>query len=153
MIAIENVRLFNETKEALEQQTATAEVLQVISSSVADTAPVFEKILRSTQHLLKSDHASIGLVGDDGLMHLIQLPITSDDPRVREGMERHQRDFPRPVRESIQGYAIHKRQVLHFPDVQNGPNVPEGLRKSVEYYGNYSTMDAPMFWEGRGIGG
>ena len=85
-------------------------------------------------------------------MHLVQLPIESDDPKVRLGMERYQSDFPRPVRESIQGYAIHKRQVLHFPDVQHGPGVPEGLRKSVEYYGNYSTLDAPMFWEGRGIG-
>ncbi len=151
-IAIQNARLFNETKEALERQTATAEVLQVISSSVANAQPVFEKIMRSCQQLIESSHASIGIVGDDGLMHLVQLPIESDDPKVRLGMERYQSDFPRPVRESIQGYAIHKRQVLHFPDVQNGPNVPEGLRKSVEYYGNYSTLDAPMFWEGRGIG-
>jgi len=152
LIAIENARLFNETQEALERQTATAEVLKVISSSVADAQPVFEKIMRSCQQLVESSHASIGIVGDDGLMHLVQLPIESDDPKVRLGMERYQSDFPRPVRESIQGYAIYKRQVLHFPDVQHGPGVPEGLRKSVEYYGNYSTLDAPMFWEGRGIG-
>src|SRR5438045_6418430 len=65
VIAIENTRLFNETKEALERQTATAEVLQVISSSVADTAPLFDKILDSCRRLFASEQLAVMLVGED----------------------------------------------------------------------------------------
>ena len=70
VIAIENVRLFNETKEALDQLKASAEVLQVISSSVADTKPVFDKILESCERLFVGQHVGINLVGEDGAVHL-----------------------------------------------------------------------------------
>ena len=60
--------------------------------------------------------------------------------------------FPRPVRESIHGYAIHKRRVLHFPDVLHGADVPAGLRETAEMIGNYSMIVAPMLWESEGIG-
>src|SRR3954470_16504693 len=60
VIAIENVRLFNETKEALEQQTATSEILKVISRSTTDVQPVFDTISRNARQLL--DGSSAGLI-------------------------------------------------------------------------------------------
>src|SRR5439155_10442496 len=69
-IALENTRLFNETKEALDQQRASGEVLAAISNSIADTTPVFEKIVQSCERLFAGKHVGINLVGDDGMLQL-----------------------------------------------------------------------------------
>ena len=57
MIAMENARLFNETQEALERQTATSEILRVISQSPTDPRPVFERIVLTAARVLKCDLA------------------------------------------------------------------------------------------------
>ena len=145
VIAIENVRLFNETKEALDHQRASAEVLQVISSSVADATPVFDKILESCQRLFVGQHVGITLIGEDGAVHL--GPYRG--PR-RPELEQL---FPVPLsRESATGAAILERRVMHYPDTEGGADVPEPVRRDVAVMGFKSSIFAPMLWEGRGIG-
>ena len=69
-IAIENARLFNETEEALQQQTAAAEILRVISSSPTDVQPVFDAIAQSAVALCEADNSGVFRV-KDGLVHYV----------------------------------------------------------------------------------
>jgi signal transduction histidine kinase len=145
VIAIENVRLFNETKEALDQQKASAEVLQVISSSVADATPVFDKILESCERLFAGRGVGINLVGEDGAVHL--GPYRGPGRPELEGL------YPLPLsRESASGSAIIERRVMHYPDVEGAAGVPEPVRRGGRIMGLKSMIFAPMLWEGRAIG-
>ena len=144
-IGIENVRLFNETKEALEQQKASAEVLGTISSSIADTQPVFDKILDSCERLFEGHQMGINLIGEDGLGHLGAYRGPN-----RESFEKY---YPVPVgNDSGTGRAIRARNVVHFPDVREASDVPQVLRNTAAVAGIRSVIFAPMMWEGRGVG-
>jgi hypothetical protein len=85
--------LFNETREALEQQIATSEVLQAISNSVADTAPVFDKILAACERLFAGNQLIVFQL--DEQERLTIGAIRGPDP---ERVERARRIFPGAAR-------------------------------------------------------
>ena len=144
VIAIENVRLFNETKEALEQQTATAEVLQVISSSVSDTQPVFERILESTTRLFNCTGAAIFLAPGDAQLHFAA--------GTGAAVANIAALYPQPLEQTSASLVISERRQMYFPDVMNGADVPPSLRRAADVQGNFSTVLTPMLWNNEGIG-
>ncbi|MFZ2653170.1 MAG: GAF domain-containing protein, partial [Burkholderiaceae bacterium] len=144
VIAIQNARLFNETKEALEQQTATSEVLEVISNSVSDAQPVFEKILDSCQRLIASTDLCVMTVDEHSLVHL---------GSVRgDGGKQFAKFEPRPVEQTVIVQAMRERRVMHYPDTLRGEDVPDVLRRMATKVGNFSVVIAPMIWRGRDAG-
>src|SRR5262249_33492858 len=112
VIAIENVRLFNETKEALERQTATSESLGVISSSPTDVQPVFDAIARNAVALCGGIGAVV-LRFDGEMLHLAAHHNASP-----EALARVERAYPRqPARDYPPGRAFLDRTVVQVSDL------------------------------------
>src|SRR6185369_4749386 len=144
-IAIENVRLFNETKEALEQQKASGEVLAAISSSIADAQPVFDKIIESCERLFAGRIVGLNLVGEDGLIRIGAYHGT--------GRENFERIFPLTLDASSgSGLAIIEARIVHYPDAQHGEEVPPATRQGCTAVGIKSVIFSPVLWERRGVG-
>ena len=146
VIAIQNARLFNETKEALEQQTATAEVLQVISGALADTQPVFDKILDSCERLFDSTGLGIYVMSDDGTLRTAAVR-TKTAKAVEILKLAVQRPGERATRSPV-GAAIRECRMLHHDHVLGAPDAPETLRHLADRIADYSIVIAPMLQAG-----
>ena len=140
VIAIENVRLFNETKEALEQQTATSEILRVIASSPTDLQPVLDAIAESAARLCSAYDASVTRLEGAVLRvvaHCGPLPSGGAVPVIRG---------------TVNGRAVLDRQVVHVADLQaEREEFPEGSIFARDL-GHRSLLSVPMLREGVAIG-
>jgi signal transduction histidine kinase len=123
VIAIENVRLFKELQtrntdltDALSRQTATSEILRVISGSPTDVQPVFDAIIKSAVTLCNGVFGSLDRFDGDLIYPVATHNYTS------EALDAMHRVFPaRPSRSLGVGRAILDRDVVHIPDVELDP--------------------------------
>ncbi|MBR1087287.1 GAF domain-containing protein [Bradyrhizobium manausense] len=149
VIAIENTRLFNEVQaktrdleESLQQQTATADVLRIISRSVAHAAPVFDTILESCQRLFKPYDTAVYLVEGDSVRGVARRG-TGEGEWGTDTM---------PLEGSSTGMAIAQRRPLHFPDLADKADLPEDKRTRLREIGGMTVLYAPMISHDSGIG-
>ena len=144
VIAIENVRLFNETKEALEQQTATADILRVISSSPTNVQPVFDAIVRSAVRLCD------GLYGFVGRFDGEQIHLAAHYNYTPEALRVVQQMYPmRPSREQASGRVIMTGSIVHIEDVLDDPQYAQELARAGGWRG---LIGVPLLREGAPVG-
>ena len=141
VIAIENVRLFQELKESLEQQTATSEILGVIASSPTDIQPVLDTVAASAARLCDATDAVIHRIDGDKLRTVANYgPL----PRQRTGIL--------PIdRRTIPGRIVIDGHTLHIHDLAVLPldDLPAGLARNV---GARTVLATPLLREGNPIG-
>jgi len=147
VIAIENVRLFQELKEALEQQTATSEILGVIASSPTDIQPVLNVIAENAARVCGAEDATIRLVEGNLLRfgaHYGSIPITLP---TTEGQGR-------PIdRDSIVGRVVLDRRLIHLEDLSAVVDTEFPARKlTVTEHPIRTMLATPLLREGIAIG-
>ena len=146
VIAIENTRLLNELRESLQQQTATADVLKVISRSPTDVQPVFDAIANNSVNLCGAGYCIV--YNFDGEM----ISVVAHHNLDRVALDAVHQIWPMaPDARALIGRTILEREVLQVADVASEPNytfantsqAPLGIR---------TFLGVPMLREGQPIG-
>jgi signal transduction histidine kinase len=145
VIAIENVRLFNETKEALEQQTATSEILRVIASSPTDLQAVLDAVAERAARLCEATDVLIHRV--DGQM----LPIAASVGAFAATYPAGER-FPL-TRGSVVGRAVMERKTIHVHDLAAESDDEFPVAKEFQRrHGHRTVLTTPLMREGVPLG-
>ncbi len=153
VIAIENVRLFKELEarnrdltEALDQQTATSEILRVISSSHTDLQPVFDAILHSAGRLCDATFGALQLFDGEELTLDGHYGISPEDVAMLQAEV-----FPmRPDVGSSIGRAIIRRATVHIEDIRSDPQFKVSALQTREEY--RTALSVPMLRGGGAVG-
>src|SRR5215472_15932892 len=154
VIAIVNVRLFTELEarnkdltESLEQQTATSEILRVISSSPTDLQPVFDTIVRSVARLCDGLFATLHRFDGELLHWVAQHNYTA------EGLEAMRKRYPmRPSRDTVTGRTVNDRTLIHIRDFESDPDAPAGSGEIARAFGYRTLISVPMLRQGQTVG-
>ena len=141
VIAIENVRLFNETKEALERQTAISEILRSISASPTDVRPVLDAIVLSALRFCAAEDAGIMLPAGDYLQlaaHRGTVPVADDLRYPNDGT-------------SVSSRAFLESRTVSVDDLQTAKDFPMGATHA-RAVGYHAIVAAPLHRDGSAIG-
>ena len=152
VIAIENTRLLSELRESLEQQTATSEVLRVISSSPGELEPVFQAMLQNARRICEAEFGVLNLCEGEALravaMHGAPQAFVE---------ERRRNPLIRPPPQTALGRVVATKQPVQIADIVNEPHyfdVPSGYSAVVltKLSGARTVLAVPMLKENELIG-
>jgi signal transduction histidine kinase len=147
-IAIENVRLFNETKEALERQTATAEVLKSISRAPFELQPILDTLVETAGRLVEADQTD--LIGREGGVFRDVAHFGASSEEYRHALRETMAEGYTPSRGTLVGRTLLERRPVQIVDSQDDP---EYELKELQRLGGFRTMlGVPLLRQNEPIG-